>query len=293
MPWQQLKIQTTSEYVDAISTMLNLFGAKSVTLLDAADQAILEPAPGSTPMWQNDWVVGLFDQPIDAEKILNFLQAQYGDGALLNYSIEQLADQNWERAWLENFQPMQFGNNLWICPSAYEPPNPDAVNILLDPGLAFGTGTHPTTALCLEWLDHNPPQNLSVIDYGCGSGILAIAAIKLGAREVWAVDYDEQALEATHANAARNQINESSIHCLLPEKLPNLQADVLLANIIASPLIELAPKFARLVKPQGKIILSGILVEQTESVIQAYQTNFTITSRQQKQEWILLEGIRK
>lgn len=167
MPWLQLKIQTTSEHVESISAMLNLFGAKSVTLLDAADQPILEPIPGSTPIWQNDWVVGLFDQPIDPQQILNFLRSQFGASALLNYSIEELADQDWERAWLDNFQPMRFGRQLWICPSAYEPPNANAINIILDPGLAFGTGTHPTTALCLEWLDAHPPTQKYVIDYGC------------------------------------------------------------------------------------------------------------------------------
>ncbi len=293
MPWLQLKIQTTSEYADAISMMLNLFGAKSVTLLDAADQPILEPTPGSTPIWQNDWIVGLFDQPINPEQILNFLRVQYGDKVVLNYSIEQLADKDWERAWLEHFQPMRFGNHLWICPSAYEPPDASAVNIILDPGLAFGTGTHPTTALCLEWLDSHSPNKQGVIDYGCGSGILAIAALKLGASEVWAIDYDEQALEATHDNAARNQINFATIHITLPKQLPDIQVDLLLANILATPLIELASKFSQLIKAGGKIVLSGILADQTDSVIKAYEPFFTVAEPKQKEDWILLEGIRK
>ncbi len=292
MLWLQLKIQTTREYVDVISAMLNLFGAKSVTLLDAADQPLLEPAPGETPIWQSDWIVGLFDQPIDIEQVKQFLIAQYGNQALLNYFSEPLADADWERAWLANFQPMHFGNHLWICPSAYEPPDPEAINIILDPGLAFGTGTHPTTALCLEWLAQHPPRNQMVVDYGCGSGILAIAALKLGAAAVWAIDYDEQALEATQMNAKRNQIDSSRLKIIQPEALPDRQIDLLMANILANPLIELAPTFADGIKPGGKLILSGILIEQTKIVSDAYQLAFTLAPPRQKEDWILLECCR-
>lgn len=293
MSWQQLKIQTTKQYAEQINSFFNLFGAVSVSLQDAADEPLLEPGVGETPLWLHTWVIGLFALEIDCEKIIGFIQAELGSTAIVNYSLEKLADQNWERAWLKDFQPMRFGKNLWICPSVFEPPDQNAINIILDPGLAFGTGTHPTTALCLEWLDANPPRDEIVIDYGCGSGILAIAALKLGAKEAWAVDHDEQALEATRDNGNRNQIDSEKLRTCFPEQLPALQADVLLANILANPLITLATRFGALLKPHGKLVLAGILQTQTQSIMDAYSHFFSLPKISSKEEWVLLSSTKK
>lgn len=293
MSWQQLKIQTTKLYAEQINDLFNLFEAVSVSLQDAADEPLLEPDVGETPLWHQTWIIGLFAPEINCEKIISFIQAQLGPTAILNYYLEKLPDQNWERAWLKDFQPMKFGKNLWVCPSVFEPPEPAAVNIVLDPGLAFGTGTHPTTALCLEWLDANLVQDKLIIDYGCGSGILAIAALKLGAKQVWAVDRDEQALEATRDNATRNQINAEKLITCLPEQLPLLQADVLLANILANPLIALSSCFADLLKPQGKIILSGILQEQTQSIMDAYASSFSSHAISTREEWVRFQAEKR
>ncbi len=292
MSWQQLKIQTTVQYAEQINDFFNLFAAVSVSLQDAADEPLLEPGVGEIPLWSQIWVTGLFNADVDCDKIIHFIESQLGIIAIINYSVETLDEQNWERAWLKDFQPMQFGSNLWICPSVFDPPDPTAVNILLDPGLAFGTGTHPTTALCLEWLDAHPPQDKLVIDYGCGSGILAIAALKLGAKQVWAVDHDEQALEATRDNAYRNQINPEKLITCLPDQLPALQVDVLVANILANPLIALAPHFANLLKPNSKLVLSGILQDQTQSIIDAYASLFSSPAISSKEEWVLFQGVR-
>jgi len=293
MAWLQLKIQTTNQYVEQINTFLVLFDAVAVTYSDAADQPILEPDLGSTPLWEQIWISCLFAEDAEGNKIVNFIKAQTDPEAILQYSLEVVADQNWERAWLDDFKPMQFGDNLWVCPSVYDPPDPNAINIILDPGLAFGTGTHPTTALCLEWLAKNPPKNQLVVDYGCGSGILAIAALKLGAKEVWAVDHDEQALDATNDNAQRNQIDLTQLKTCLPEQTPALQADLLIANIIANPLMELAPHFADLIKPKGQIVLSGILATQVAEVNTVYAEWFTMGPAVQQEDWVRLEGVRK
>lgn len=292
MPWLQLKLETTAEYAEDITLFLNLMGAAAVTFADSADQPVLEPELNTTPLWDQVTILALFKPDIDSEKIIGFLKMNFADSAIQQYSTEVLPENNWERAWLKDFQPMQFGNNLWICPSLLTPPNPNAVNIILDPGLAFGTGTHPTTALCLEWLDANPPHNKNVIDYGCGSGILAIAALKLGAKSVWAVDHDEQALTATQANAERNNIDKNNLHTLLPEDFEIFAADVLVANILTNPLLELAPLFADCIKPNGKLVLSGILANQTGTVKDAYSHYFSISQITQKDDWIRLEGIK-
>jgi ribosomal protein L11 methyltransferase len=277
----------------------------------------------TTPLWKQTEIIALFPEKTDIQKIINFLQEQIqkefinsnnknpshdrkgvgidnayplayarGSDSLITYQVELLEDQNWERAWLEHFKPMRFGQRLWICPSTEIPPDPTAVNIILDPGLAFGTGTHPTTALCLEWLDQNNIQNKTVIDYGCGSGILAIAALKLGAKEVWAIDYDPQALEATQENARRNDIDQNKLHVIFPEKVPTVKIDILLANILANPLIELAPRFAELIKPHGHLVLSGILENQITAITEAYQEWFQIMPVIEQEGWVRIEGIR-
>ncbi len=288
MPWLQLKLNTQPEHAEAIAELLSEAGAAAVTLQDAEDQPLYEPAPGSTPLWEHTEIIGLFSADTDMDALKIRLQQQT-EKPLNNWQTQPLEEKDWARAWMDDFHPMQFGEKLWICPGWHTPPDPDAVNILLDPGLAFGTGTHPTTALCLEWLDSHPPAELNVIDYGCGSGILAIAAAKLGAKQVLAIDNDPQALQATNDNADKNQLKEK-ISTLLPKEHYHSSCDLLLANILANPLVNLAKQFSKLVAPGGSIVLSGILPEQATSVTKAYSPWFTITGLQERDGWVRLEG---
>ena len=290
MPWLQLKLQTEQSHVELLSEQLLEHGALSITYEDAADQPLFEPPPGATPIWSNTLITGMFDADCDIDNISAQLKKQYHQQiTAIRYEI--LEDKDWVREWMDRYQPMQFGENLWIVPSHHTPPKPDAINILLDPGLAFGTGTHPTTAMCLSWLAQHPPQQRTVIDYGCGSGILAIAAAKLDAKRVYAVDNDPQALIATQSNANQNVVGEK-ISCFgVPAPLSE-PVDLLLANILAGPLIDLAPVFAKLIKPEGQLVLSGILAEQAQQVIAAYQTSFIMQLKHTQDEWVLLTGTR-
>ena len=291
MAWLQLIIPTTETEADQLSDALMEHGAVSVTLQDMQDQPVLEPAPGTTPMWSQTRVVGLFDANDDLKQIIANIEKQLRK-KLPDWKGEQLEDKDWVRAWMDDFKPMQFGKKLWVVPSTFEPPQPEAANILLDPGLAFGTGTHPTTSMCLEWLDANPPMGKDVIDFGCGSGILAIAAILLGAEQAEAIDIDPQALIATRDNAEKNNVSRK-INTYLPNEFANKNTPLLLANILASPLIELASYFADLTIPQGQIVLSGILAEQADAVLTAYQTDFEIEIWKQQGDWVCLAGVRK
>lgn len=291
MPWQQITLFTTKDNAEALGEQLEQLGAASVTMQDAADQPLYEPPPGTTPLWAMTNVVGLFDDKADMDAVLQQLRENSPE-PLPEYRIEELEDQNWERAWMADFQPMRFGQRLWIVPSWHQPPNPGDVNILLDPGLAFGTGTHPTTRLCLEWLEAQALDGKEVIDYGCGSGILAIAAAKLGARHVWGVDNDPQALLATRDNAARNGI-EGAIQVYLPESAPDDRTDILIANILAGPLVELAPRLAELVRRGGTIALSGILAEQAQEVLARYEQWFEMDAPVQLDDWVRLSGTKR
>ncbi|BAZ93204.1 ribosomal protein L11 methyltransferase [Thiohalobacter sp. COW1] len=291
MPWIQLSLEAGDLDLEQLSDLLLEAGAVSVTFQDAADEPVLEPAPGATPLWSRTRVVALFEAGAEPAQLIAGLRAPLGEAAERIESAT-LEDRDWVRAWMDEFRPMRFGERVWICPSHQPPPDPDAVNILLDPGLAFGTGTHPTTALCLEWLDRHPPADLEVIDYGCGSGVLAIAALKLGARHVWAVDNDPQALIATRDNAGRNGVGEGVDTCL-PEDVPALQADLMLANILANPLVELAPTLAGQVRPGGMIVLSGILAEQSDMVRAAYAAAFEHLVVDQQDGWVRISGRRR
>lgn len=291
MPWLQLKLASTPDAAQHLGDMLSDAGALAVTLQDAADQPLYEPPPGATPLWSQTWVTGLFDAEADLQAVLADLRNTLGEHDL-PHVISPLEDKDWEREWMDNYHPMRFGTRLWICPSWHQPPDVDAVTVMLDPGLAFGTGTHPTTALCLEWLDAHDVVGKHVIDYGCGSGILAVAAAKLGAQQVWAVDYDPQALHATTLNAEKNTVS-TLIHTVLPNDLPRQPTDIMLANILAGPLIELAPLFAELVRPSGAIVLSGILNTQADAVLQRYQTWFDMAPATERDEWMRLSGVRK
>ncbi len=287
MAWQQLQVKTEQQQVEALSDWLSLLGAQAVTLSDAQGQALLEPAPGAVPLWEQAWVCGLFGADDYIPEVLHLLTQQFGP---LDYRLEGLADQDWLQAGRNNFTSTCFGGRLWVYPS-WEP-QPSGAAVQLDPGLAFGTGNHATTALCLEWLAGQVLEGKQIIDYGCGSGILAIAALKLGAKRVWAVDYDSQALTAAMENAKRNQA-AAMVETLLPEQLPMLQVDVLLANILANPLIELASRFASLVAAEGQLVLSGILPEQSEQVQQAYQPWFKDWARAESEGWVRLTAIRQ
>ncbi|MCX8588982.1 MULTISPECIES: 50S ribosomal protein L11 methyltransferase [unclassified Gilliamella] len=288
MPWIQLKINTTSDLAEPISELLEESGALSVTFQDTYDTPVYEPLPGETKLWGNTDVIGLYDAQTDLDELKAILNLdQY------SYKFEQLEDKDWEREWMDNFHPMQFGQRLWICPSWRPVPDPNAINVMLDPGLAFGTGTHPTTALCLKWLDSLDLKDKLVIDYGCGSGILAIAALKLGAKRVIGIDIDPQAIQASRDNAERNNVSHD-IELYLTEDIPdNLQADVLVANILAGPLKELEPNINSLIKPAGLLGLSGILTSQSQSVCTAYQPHFDLDPVAEQEEWCRITGKKK
>lgn len=292
MTWQQITCQTTSQHQESISELLEAAGAASVTLQDAADQPVLEPLPGETPLWDNLVMTGLFPAEADLTQVLLLLELQRNNGTISDVRLEQLEDRPWVREWMSNFHPMQFGERLWIYPSWSEPPDDASIKILLDPGLAFGTGNHPTTALCLTWLDGEDLSGKRVLDYGCGSGILAIAAAKLGADSIVATDIDPQALQATQDNAQRNGLAEGSIHTCFPEELKEVTYDVVVANILAGPLVNLSADILRHLKPGGRLALSGILQEQCEMVQAAYSPALTKTQIATQEDWVRISGTR-
>ena len=296
MSWLQLRVQTTRGQTEAVEDALLAAGAVSVTMEDSADQPILEPALGETPLWNNTRVTGLFTADTDTDQATVVATASFSadTGSTANlppYRWEILEDKDWEREWMDNFHPMRFGQRLWICPSWKQPPDPAAVNLMLDPGLAFGTGTHPTTALCLQWLDSIDVAGKTVVDYGCGSGILGIAALLLGAKSVIAVDNDPQALIATVDNAQRNHIDTSRIQTFLPEATPtDIQADITVANILAGPLAELAPTISSLTSQYGLLALSGIISSQADGLREHYQQWFNMDEAVFDQDWARLSG---
>ncbi len=290
--WLQLTLESPHHNPEQLEDALLQAGALAITLQDAADRPVLEPLPGTTPLWFHTRVTGLFAAQTDPHTIKAILKQALGDRDFPVCRVESLEERDWVRVWLDDFHPMRFGRQLWVCPTDCTPPPPEAVTVWLDPGLAFGTGAHPTTALCLEWLDGADLDGKTVIDYGCGSGILAVAAARLGARQVWAVDIDPQALLATESNAVRNRVREI-LALGSPAALPATPVDILLANILAGPLIELAPRFSALVRPQGRLALSGILAEQAEQVQAAYAQWFDFDPARRREEWVLLQAVRR
>lgn len=292
-PWLQLTLEAIDHSPEQLEDALLQAGALAVTLEDAGDQPVLEPAPGETPLWAHTRVTGLFDAQTDIEIVKGQLRRFLHAPILPECRLTALEERDWVRAWMDNFHPMRFGRRLWICPTHCDPPEPAAVNIRLDPGLAFGTGTHPTTALCLDWLDGADLAGKSVLDYGCGSGILAIAAAKLGAKRVWAVDIDPQALLASDDNASENEV-EDRIELFHPAELPtSLRVDVLLANILAGVLVRLAPEFGQRVKPGGRLALSGILEQHADAVQAVFSRDFAFDPPRRREDWVLLEGTRR
>lgn len=289
MPWLQLSLETTEAQAPLIELLFESLGALSITLGDAGDQPLLEPAPGEELIWQNTRITGLFEATRDTDELRTAINQALNSDVTRSLQMEALQDQAWERTWLDHYQAMQFGRRLWVGPEEQLPDVADVVRVKLDPGLAFGTGTHPTTALCLEWLEGLDLTGKTIIDYGCGSGILAIAALQLGAAKAVAVDYDPQALEATEENAKRNGVS-ARLSTYLPETCPAQPSDVLVANILAGPLIELAPRLCQLIKPAGWFALSGILTEQTQSVTSAYADCARLAQPKEIDGWMLLAG---
>ena len=295
MPWLQAHLRSDRPSAPLLEALLESLGALSVTLTDAGDEPQLETAPGEERIWSETIVTGLFEASTDrnslGEAIADALERL---GIAAEVALDSLEDQPWERAWMENFHPMRFGRRLWILPRGQQLPDEaaDPVVVVLDPGLAFGTGTHPTTALCLQWLDSQDLQGKSLIDFGCGSGVLAIAALKLGASSALGIDHDPQALIATQQNAEENGV-ASRLEVIGARVPVGEQADILVANILASVLVELAPQIGALVRPGGQVALSGILEEQAESVMHAFSDMFDLDTPQQQQEWMLISGRRK
>ncbi|UUO23319.1 50S ribosomal protein L11 methyltransferase [Colwellia sp. M166] len=293
MPWIQLRLSANEETAEKYSDWLSACGAQAVTFIDAKDTPIYEPLPGDEVIyWNNTVVMGLYDASHDMDKVLNYLKGIHPDKANMVYKLEQLEDKDWEREWMDNFHPMKFGQRLWICPSWRDVPDPAAVNVMLDPGLAFGTGTHPTTALCLTWLDGLDLEGKTVVDFGCGSGILSLAALKLGAKKVIGIDIDPQALQASLENAKRNQC-EDRLALYLPKDQPEFKADVVVANILAGPLRELAPVIIEYVASNGVLALSGVLEEQAEQLQTIYGEFCQMDAITVQDEWVRLSGVRK
>ena len=292
MPWLQLRIAITPEQAESFEDALLGVGAVSVTFMDAEDQPIFEPDLGTTPLWSHTHLLALFEADTDEANLLAHLQFLLG-GDLPEHNLERIEDQDWERSWMDNFQPMRFGRRLWIVPSWHQAPEPEAVNLLLDPGLAFGTGTHPTTALCLQWLDGQSLDGSRLLDFGCGSGILAIAGLLLGAASAAGTDIDPQALEASRDNALRNGIEPERFPLYLPPQMPGAEFDVVVANILAGPLVQLAPVISDHVRAGGRLALSGILAEQADEVRAAYAEQFELDPTAEQEGWVRISGVRR
>lgn len=293
MPWQQIKVDTDPDHSEEVEQLLMNFGAVSLSFLDSEDQAVFQLEPGGTILWESTTVVALFEADTDLSSCIESLASLKFVKNSKQIEVENLENQDWERAWMNDFTAMQFGKNLWICPSWQTPPHPDAVNIMLDPGLAFGSGTHATTSLCLQWLEQTGLQHKSIIDYGCGSGVLGIAAVLLGATQTVGVDNDPQAIIATLDNSKRNGLSEKQVQAYLPDQLPPGRVDILLANILCAPLLELADLLASLVIENGDIVLSGILEEQANLIEERYSEWFDLNPPTAEDGWVRIDGKRK
>lgn len=289
MPWLKLKLHVEQNQAQALAEAFEEWGAISVTLQDAGDEAVFATRSEQNPLWSKVQITGLFPEHTDTDDILSRARERFGFTEIPPHEIDLLGDEDWAHSWMAHYQPLKLGRNLWVVPSWCQPPEPGAINIILDPGLAFGTGDHPTTSLCMEWLSEQKLEGKTVLDYGCGSGILSIAALKLGAAQAWAVDIDPQALEVTRRNALHNGIH-AGLNVMLPSALlEDFQADIVIANILMGTLIELAPNISARVRPEGLLALSGMLAGQETEVRPHYEPPFTLTVREQ-QKWVLLAG---
>lgn len=288
-----VQVRVLSAHPEFAEELLLACGAQSVSLVDAGDDPVLEPAPGATPLWSSTVALGLFDVQADIEHVQNMLREHLPEGAEVDLGVERVEDQDWVRIWLNECPPLKFGDHLWVCPHEKRIDEPGCATLLLDPGLAFGTGTHPSTALCLDWLARNPLDGLEVLDFGCGSGILGIAALKLGAAGCTAVDIDAQAIRATRENARQNQVHtllRAIEHDAVFEPRP---FDLVLGNILARPLIELAPLLIACLRPGARIVLAGLLDRQAGEVRQAYAAAVDFEPDQSREGWTRLAGRRR
>lgn len=294
MPWLQIRVPTLPEHTDFIEDALLIAGCQAVTLIDTNDVPVFEPIRGTTPLWEHTTVQGLFESDVDAAELVR----QVSDAAnakgitLSQITTDMLEDKDWEREWMSNFAPIACGDRLWIVPSWLEPPNKNAVNLKLDPGLAFGTGTHPTTFLCLKWLNDNVQKNDRILDYGCGSGILGLAALLLGAKHMDGIDIDPQAITATENNAKTNDIADDCFRVSTKPETLDHAYEIVVANILAGPLCELAHDIAKRVQLGGKLALSGILVHQMNEVISAYSPYIDFNEPNIQDDWVCLSGFR-
>ena len=281
---------------EAVEEVFLRFGASSVTMTDAGDNPVLEPGPGETPLWADTLITGMFSSDVDLQPLQDRLLSAFNLAELPACRIEDLEDRAWEREWLKDFGPMQFGRRLWIHPKGSEPFSDNRVVVHLDPGLAFGTGTHATTALCLEWLDGLPLQGKTMLDYGCGSGVLAIAALKLGCGSAVAMDIDPQAVIATRQNAQDNNVAEKLQILGAPDAIEG-KFDVVIANILAGPLVQFAESITLTLRGRGMLALSGVLCEQADEVMAAYgpwiEFDDPAFKEQDGQVWSRLTGKRR
>ena len=299
MSWIELSLTVTAAQQAGVEAALEDLGALSISLRDADadtpdERAIFEPGVGQTPVWDALVLDALFDAGVDRAGLLHALADFLPELAPDRVSFREVEDRDWTRAWMDRFEPMRFGRRLWIYPWNVDPPDhgADAAIVRLDPGLAFGTGTHPTTALCLEWLDSIDLRGKTVVDYGCGSGVLAIAALKLGAARVIAIDNDEQALTATHDNAERNGVADR-VELFAPGTSPAGPFDVVVANILAGALSDLAATFARMLAAHGALALSGILRGQEDELLPAYRADFANVVIDVRDDWLRIAAIRR
>ncbi|NIV17147.1 MAG: 50S ribosomal protein L11 methyltransferase [Woeseiaceae bacterium] len=295
MNWRQFVMDLENLNPDTVEEVFARHGAASITYTDAGDRPVLEPAPGDAPLWADTRISALFSTDIDTDAVQDDLKRALAVSSLPRIEIDELEDRDWEREWLKDFAPMRFGRRLWVCPGDMEAADTDAITVRLDPGLAFGTGTHATTALCLEWLDGIGLDGATVLDYGCGSGILAIAALKLGAKSAVAIDIDPQAVEAAQSNALQNGTADSLTTTINASEV-NEEFDAVVANILAGPLVELAESIAVRVNSGCSLALSGILSGQVDEVLAAYspwiEFEAPVFREQGGQVWALLTGRR-
>lgn len=298
MVWLELTLTLRPAERDAAEAALEALGALAITLRDADadsadEEAILEPGVGETPLWKRIHLAALLQPDAPREQVLLGLAGALPGLQPAAVGFREIADQDWTRAWMDRFHPMRFGRRTWVYPWTVEPEDPAGKAIVrLDPGLAFGTGTHPTTALCLAWLDGLDLAGRHLIDYGCGSGVLAIAALKLGAAHATGIDNDPQALIASGENAARNGVADR-LELQLPDAPLPAPADVFVANILAGPLLALAPRFAALCRPGAPLALSGILAGQEDELLEHYARWFTDLTATTQDDWIRISGRRR
>ena len=285
-----LKVAVPRQHAEMIESSMLDSGAVSCTYQDATDTPIHEPAPGTAPLWPEVIVSGIYAPGTDPESATSSLRSRISAVTDADITSEALPDTDWERVWMEDFKPVKVAAKLWVVPTFCTAPDPSSVNIALDPGLAFGSGTHPTTHLCLQWLAKLDLSGKTVVDYGCGSGILAVAAAMMGATRVFAYDIDEQAFQATIENAERNGVADKITICHSDKDIP-LNIDIVVANILLAPLLELRPRFGELLTDQGKLGVSGVLSEQIATLAAAYATQFRHSETEIREQWAMYTAV--